>query len=171
LEWQVRNLSLEVEHGGGMTGTDLDATIVAGSTESIEVTSSGLIAGWAEHGESAAMNLAAELLGESVDQPEQAVFPDLVLVLFAADVATIASALPEPTGDPQRHVGSGTDRTLTAQPAADWRPAVRPTSVASRVTPAQPAASTLCSTVLDFVHLTIASVFNAIGHLPAVQVA
>lgn len=143
LSWQVRSMVLEAHHGAGLTATALDEVAPPAVIGGVTRTASAIIAGWALHGETEAAEYARELLGDRAGDPGAAVFPELVTVLFTADLATAGAAIARAAKQPGR----------SAKPAL-WL------GVAADATSAGP-----CSAVVRFVDHTIATVFNAIGHL------
>lgn len=154
LLWQVAAMELELRDGAGIPIADLDAA-VGGATEADDgagvddvdmAAPSDVIAAWMDMGGTAGSSLAAELIAgrESDAASGIDVVPQIVLVLFASDMALIGSSLPE-AADP---------------PASGW--AAEPIRADAPVAPAQ---TGLCSSVIGFVNGVVASVFNAIGHL------
>jgi hypothetical protein len=83
LRFQVRNLALEANRGGGTLGADLDAlTEAAGGAPA-----SYLVAGWARAGATPAAAVAAELLGDlDTTDPSRLAISGLVLALFLGDI-------------------------------------------------------------------------------------
>jgi hypothetical protein len=155
---QVVAMEIELSAGAGMPADELDAAVGAaapeddgdGAAEIVAAAPSEVITTWMDVGGTAASELAANLLGRPVGptggvRPD--VLPDVVLLLFASDVATVGASIPEPAG---------------ADAAAGW---MRPRSDGEAVEAAAPAGP--CSSVIGFVNGVVASVFNAIGRLRA----
>jgi hypothetical protein len=155
---QVVAMEIELSAGAGMPADELDAAVGAaaaeddgdGAVDIVAAAPSEVITAWMDVGGTAASELAANLLGRP-DGPTAGVrpdvFPAVVLVLFASDVATVGASIPEPAG---------------SDAAAGW---MRPRSDGEAVEAAAPARP--CSSVIGFVNGVVASVFNAIGHLRA----
>ena len=159
LTFQVAALDLELGNGSGVPIDELDAAVgVAdeaddgdGAGEIALGTPSSVIVTWMDAGATASASLAAELVGGGGDQLvtdlDLVVLPQIVLVLFASDMATVGASLPEPEG----------------LSSSGWASPSGP--LGDRASPAAPAQTGLCSSVIGFVNGVVASVFNAIGHL------
>jgi hypothetical protein len=190
LESQVRAMALEATRHAGMSATDLDAHVPGVSAGSAELTPSQVIAGWAKYGDTPAAQYARDLLGDRVESPDKATFPQLVMVLFASDLGVAGTEIAEQPGS-EPPPPSDAKPTTPAAPPPTSRPAPSsqpspPTSQPSGTPPpapntnesppgdvpaAAPVALTAasenrpCSAVVDFVDRVTATVFNAIGHL------
>lgn len=141
LEWQVPALAAEADLHSGFAAEKVDALV---GERSGSLTAADVIAGWARYGETPAADWAHEILGDSAEHPDEAVFGNLVLLLFTSDVATAGASPAEPSGGG----GGGSPMGSTAQP----------------VTHAP------CSALVNWVDRTIAYVFNAIGHVQELKV-
>lgn len=141
LEWQVPALAAEADLHSGFAAERVDALV---GERSGSLTAADVIAGWARYGETPAADWAHQILGDSAEHPDEAVFGNLVLLLFTSDVATAGASPDEPSGGG----GGGSPMGSTAQP----------------VTHAP------CSALVNWVDRAIAYVFNAIGHLQELKV-
>jgi hypothetical protein len=93
LRFQVRNLALEANRGGGTLGGDLDAYTEAAGGAPI----SYLIAGWAATGATVNARAAAELLGVTDStEPPDLVIPGLVIAAFLGDMTRANAPRDEP---------------------------------------------------------------------------
>lgn len=154
--WQARNLELEWRAGSGVDPEVLDLALGEGPPppEGVTATPTELVLGWAAELDTPAAAYARDLLGDDAD-PGRPV-PQLVLVLFASDVATAAAELPVPTEPLAPDDAGGAGGAEGAEPPALRRPAPAPATQA----PGGP-----CSRVIDGVNKVVASVFDAVGRL------
>lgn len=99
LKVQADALAYQVEGGTGFTAAELDDLTPRGRAGQLDVTASKAIDGWAEHAGTPAANLATHLLTRPDDVPDEVPDPELpryselVLLLFASDLATAGSSL------------------------------------------------------------------------------
>lgn len=148
LTWQVRTMVVEATHGAGMTAAELDATITGEQVETLDVTASTLVAGWAAHATTPAAAYARELLGPTLDNPATLHYSQLALVLFASDLAIAGQSV------------APAEEAATTTPPTEPAGFARSPDVAARP----------CSTIIGFVDGVVARVFNAIGHLETPRV-
>ena len=88
LQFQVRNIALELSTGAGITGEDLDAATTAGGGAAI----TPLLVGWLQSAGTPAADLARSAMeGQALAEPKAVVFPTLALAAFLADATRIGA--------------------------------------------------------------------------------
>lgn len=163
LEWQFDNLAAQT---GGLTAAQLDDAVPGVDVDDHEIPPSALIAAWAEEFDTAAAAQARELLAGPADWPDEIppaarpVFSDLVLILFASDVATVGASLP---GQPEQ-----TEEGAAGAPAVE--PAVEAASGSVAVIFDGPQVApqdigSACQVVVGFAANVRAAVTNALNRL------
>lgn len=147
---QVRAMALEANVGGGIEGSELDALV---ETEPDLAPTSFVLAGYIAAAETDGSRAAARLMGvedwdaEDWRDAPSVVFPQIVLVMFTADVTR--ERMSEAGAPPAVALRAGSG-------AAGLDPA--PIAV-----PAAPIAQAgACSTVVNFINNSLRAVFNAL---------
>lgn len=147
LAYQVAAMELELRNGAGIPIDELDAAVGfasdvddgVGAGDVVAATPSAVITVWMDVGGTPASMLAVELVGGAGDQSVADlgldVLPQIVLVLFASDIAIVGASLPEPT----------------EQSPSGWSESDEP---------ARPAQTGLCSSVIGFVNGVIGHLRN-----------
>ena len=169
LDTQTRAMLLEVADGQGLTGAMIDSTI---GVDPGMPPPSFLVAGWITGSTSPRATYAHMVMGERAWKDAPAlVFPNLVLVLYAADAAEFASSLSGATASTAATttVDSSSPPTTDATAPAPIAQSGFRSLAEDRDSASRSLVVGLCSKVQGFIDATIAALFDAIGHLAKPQ--
>jgi len=138
--------------------------VPGGSAGTLTATTSQLVSAWAEHADTSAARQAGQLPAGMPDWPTQVaaadrpVFSDLVLLLFASDLATAGASLPVLPSESASPAG----RTEQSADHPDARTAVFAPAEAA---PAAADVGAACQAVVGFTANVRAAITNAINRL------
>jgi len=150
--WQVENMTAEINDGGGMLGSDLDAAIPLG--EGIPPLSY-LLAAWVDLAPTSSAELVAEMMGEQDwTRAPEVLFPTMALTLFVADAAAADAADPGVAGS-----DAGATEGASASMPSGGVPRVALASVGQIGTP--------CSLVSGFVDRSLNWLFSSLSVTPS----
>jgi hypothetical protein len=150
---QVRAMALEANAVGGIPGDEIDALVEIDETLAPP---SYILAGYVVEAETEGAELARQLMGEQDwSEAPLLVFPQLVLVLFTADVVRERMA--------EAEAGNGQGAPWAKAPRVVGRPiAMVDPSVSGPAGPIAVASSGPCSAVQNFINNALRRVFDAL---------
>ncbi|HUH07612.1 MAG TPA: hypothetical protein VML96_07385, partial [Egibacteraceae bacterium] len=150
---QVRAMALEASAGGGIPGTELDALF---EPDEELPPASYVVAGYVKEADTPGAELSRRLMGDQqLERASEVAYPQLVLVLFTADV--IRERATPAGGTAAEHAG------LTPAPGRGGRPMAMVAPVPPPPPPvADQVGSGPCSAVQNFIDTALRSVFDAL---------